>query len=106
MKVSENIRALARELGLQQKLLYTWKYQLEGRPEPRQANLALTAEQRRENRMESEITRLKSALADRGLEVDFLKHALLRVKQAQPTVRSGEPASTTPSRRGSRSKAR
>jgi len=105
MKVSENIRALARELGIQQKLLYTWKYQLEGRPEPRHANLTLTAEQRREHRMESEITRLKSALADRGLEVDFLKRALLRVKEVQPTVGSGEPASTTPSRRGSRSKA-
>jgi hypothetical protein len=35
MKTCENIGALARELKLQTKLLYTWKYQLEGRPEPR-----------------------------------------------------------------------
>jgi transposase-like protein len=34
MKTCENIGALARELKLQRKLLYTWKYQLEGRPEP------------------------------------------------------------------------
>src|SRR5436190_1950544 len=40
MKACENIRDLARELGIQQKLLYTWKYQLEGRPEPRHASLA------------------------------------------------------------------
>src|SRR5436305_13420547 len=46
MKVSENVTALARELGIQQKLLYTWKYQLEGRPEPRHANLGITAEDR------------------------------------------------------------
>jgi len=32
MKTCENIGALARELKLQRKLLYTWKYQLEGRP--------------------------------------------------------------------------
>ena len=48
MQVSENVTALARELGIQQKLLYTWKYQLEGRPEPRHANLGITAEDRKE----------------------------------------------------------
>src|SRR5271165_4760866 len=47
MKTCENIEALARELKLQRKLLYTWKYQFEGRPEPRHANLATTAEERR-----------------------------------------------------------
>ena len=35
MKTCENIGALALELELERKLLYTWKYQLEGRPEPR-----------------------------------------------------------------------
>ena len=45
MKTCENIHALARELKLERKLLYTWKYQLEGRPEPRHANLATTAEE-------------------------------------------------------------
>jgi transposase-like protein len=105
MKVAENIRELARELGIQQKLLYTWKYQLEGRPEPRHANLAIDAEERKEKKFQEEITRLKSALADRTLEVDFLKSALLKVKEAQQIGKSGEPASTTPSSRGSRSKA-
>ena len=33
MKTCDNVRGLARELGVQQKLLYTWKYQFEGRPE-------------------------------------------------------------------------
>jgi transposase-like protein len=105
MKVSENIQALARELGIQQKLLYTWKYQFEGRPEPRHANLAVTAEDRKEKQHRDEVTRLKSALADKALEVDFLKGALLKVKEAQQTAGSGGPASTKPSNRGSRSKA-
>ena len=32
MKTCENIHALARELKLERKLLYTWKYQFEGVP--------------------------------------------------------------------------
>jgi transposase-like protein len=106
MKVSENIVALARELGIQQKLLYTWKYQLEGRPEPRHANLGITVEDRKDKHHREEVTRLKSALADKALEVDFLESALLKVKEAQQTARSGGPASTKPSNRGSQSKAR
>jgi transposase-like protein len=106
MKAAENITELARELGIQQKLLYTWKYQFEGRPEPRHANLAITAEDRKEKHFLEEITRLKSALADKALEVDFLQCALLRVKEARQSENSGGPASTTPSSRGSRSRAR
>lgn len=106
MKAAQNVCQLARELGIQQKLLYTWKWQFEGRPEARHANLAMDAEERKEKKLEDEITRLKSALADKALEVDFLKHALLRVKEAPQSAKSGAPASTTPSHRGSRSKAR
>jgi len=106
MQVSENVTALARELGIQQKLLYTWKYQLEGRPEPRHANLGITAEDRKEKQHREEVARLKSAVADKALEVDFLKSALLKVKEAQQTARPGGLASTKPSSRGSRSKAR
>jgi transposase-like protein len=73
MKTCENIGALARELKLQRKLLYTWKYQFEGRPEPRRANLGTTAEERREKRLQDEINKLKLALAERALETDFSK---------------------------------
>src|SRR5687767_16026919 len=68
MKTCENIEALARELKIQRKLLYTWKYQLAGRPEPRHANLAITAEERRDKQLREEITKLKSALAEKTLE--------------------------------------
>ena len=51
MKTCENIGALARELKLQRKLLYTWKYQFEGRPEPRHANLGITAEDRKDKQL-------------------------------------------------------
>ena len=107
MKTSENIEALARELKLQRKLLYTWKYQFEGWPEPRHASYGINAEERKEKRLLDEMAKLKSALAERVLENDFLKSALLGVEEERR--RSSEPgasASTPPSGRGRKSKAR
>jgi transposase-like protein len=107
MKTCENIGALARELKLQRKLLYTWKYQFEGRPEPRNANLGTTAEDRKEKQLRDEITKLKSALADKALEIDFFRSALLKIKEGrQPSTATGAAASTTSSSRGRKSKAR
>ena len=107
MKTCENIGALARELKLQRKLLYTWKYQLEGRPEPRHANLGRTAEERKDKQLRDEITKLKSALADKALENDFFESALLRIKEVrQQSLSSGASASTTSSSRGRKSKVR
>jgi hypothetical protein len=109
-RTDEDLRkhgALARELKLQRKLLYTWKYQLEGRPEPRHANLGITAEDRKEKHLLDEITKLKLALADKALENDFFRSALLKIKEGrQRSIASGATASTTPSSRGRKSKAR
>lgn len=107
MKTCENIGALARELKLERKLLYTWKYQFEGRPEPRHANLGITAEDRKDKQLREEITKLKSALADKTLEIDFFRSALLKVKEGrQQSTETGASASTTSSGRGRKSKAR
>ena len=106
MKTCENIHELARELNIQRKLLYTWKYQFEGRPEPRHANLGITAEDRKEKQHREEIARLKSALADKTLENDFFRSALLKIEaDRQQTTASGDTASTTSSSRGRKSKA-
>src|SRR4051812_33568503 len=79
MKTCQNIHELARELNVQRKLLYTWKYQFEGRPEPRHANLGIAAEDRKEIQLQDEIRKLKSALADKTLENDFFRSALLNI---------------------------
>jgi len=98
---------LARELGVQQKLLYTWKYQFEGRPEPRHANLGISAEDRPEKQHRAEVAKLKAALADKTLENDFFRSALLKVKEGrQRSIATGASASTTSSSRGRKSKAR
>jgi transposase-like protein len=107
MKTCPNIRELARELDIQQKLLYTWKYQFEGRPEPRHANLGIDAEERKDKQLRDEITKLKSALADKTLENDFFRSALLKVKEGrQQSTATGATASTTSSSRGRKNKAR
>jgi transposase-like protein len=103
MKGCDNLHALALELKVQRKLLYTWKYQMEGRPEPRHANLAESAEQRQENRLRQENQRLKEALGEKALEVDFFKGALRRIKEGrQNNTASGATASTPKSKRGPR----
>lgn len=107
MKTCNNIHALARELNIERKLLYTWKYQFEGRPEPRHANLATTAEERKDKHLREEITKLKSALANKTLENDFFAYALLKVEERRRrTIETGASASTKPSDRGRKSKAR
>jgi transposase-like protein len=107
MKTCQNIHELARELNIQRKLLYTWRYQFEVRPEPRHANLATTAEERKEKHLQDEIVRLKRALADKTLENDFFKAALLNVDRARPaSTNPGGPASTPRSGRGRKSKAK
>jgi transposase-like protein len=106
MKTCENIEALARDLKLQRKLLYTWKYQLEGRPEPRHANLAKTAEERKEKHLLDEIAKLKASLAEKTLENDFFANALLRIKEGrQQRIALGASASTTESGPRRKSKA-
>lgn len=104
MKGCANIHALARELEVEPKLLYTWKYQLEGRPEPRHANLAESTEQRQENKLKLENQRLKEALGQKALEIDFFKGALRRIKEGrQNSTVSGAAASTPKSKRGATS---
>src|ERR1700690_4077939 len=83
MKTCQNIHELARELKIQRKLLYTWRYQFEGRPEPRHANLASTAEERKDKQLREEIGKLKSALAEKTLENDFFVSALLKIKEGR-----------------------
>ena len=106
MKTCQNIHKLARELKIERKLLYTWKYQFEGRPEPRHANLGITAEERKDKQLREEITKLKTSLADKTLENEFFRSALLKVKEGrQRSTETGASASTTSSGRGRKSKA-
>jgi hypothetical protein len=92
---------------LQRKLLYTWKYQFEGRPEPRNANLGITAEDRKETQLRQENTKLKSMVADQAVQIDFFRSALLKIKESRrQNTQPGASASTQSSVRERNSKAR
>ena len=91
LKQSENIKELAKELGVDRRLLYYWRDRgdlTEGRP-------GATS---RERKLGAEVGQLKRLLAEKTLEVDFFKGALQKVAaRRQPSDDSGGTASTTKS---------
>jgi transposase-like protein len=98
MRKCAGVKALARKLKLARSLLYTWKYQLEGRPEKRRADLGQTRESTAEQQLQAENRLLKEAWGQRALEADFFAAALRRVEgQRRKSTTSGVLASTSKS---------
>ena len=92
MKRCNHITALAEELGIERRLMYTWRDQLEP------VNRVGRAESSREAKLEKEVSRLKRVLADKTVELDFFKGALQKVEaRRQQRGVSGGQASTTKS---------
>jgi len=73
MSSSDNISALSEDLGVDRKLLYRWRGQLELTPptETVGASEGSPQEDPRESRLRQENSQLKRALADKSLEVIF-----------------------------------
>ena len=101
MRKCENVSELAVELEVDRALLYQWKQQLEGRPAATRADLSETRSSAAEKKLEEENRRLKEALGQKALEVDFLAGALRRIEeQHQSSCDSGKAVSTARSARG------
>jgi len=86
----DNIVALAKELGISRRLLYTWREKLEplssGEGPPGTS---------REATLRNEVSQLKRVLAEKVLEVDFFKGALHTVEaRRQRNGTAGAQAST------------
>ena len=93
MKQSNNLSALAKELGVDRKLMYLWREQLD--PTVRAAKRATTT---REEELERRVQQLERALATKTLELDFFKGALQKVEARRRQQRnSGGKTSTTTS---------
>ena len=91
LKQCENIVALSKELGVDRRLLYRWRDQLE----PAEMGDSPPPANSRESTLRKEVTRLKRVLAEKTLEVDFFKGALRKVKvRRQQSGDSGGTAST------------
>jgi hypothetical protein len=88
INAGENVTALAQELGVSARRLYRWRAKLEPREkDPRR---------QREAALAQENQRLKQALADKVLEVDFLQGALHKIEaRRQGSGNTGAKASTT-----------
>jgi len=92
MKESTNLKALARELGIDRRLLYDWRERTADLSDQR------TPANRKTRQLEQENKELKRLLAEKTLETDFFRGALQKVaaRRQQRNV-NGETASTTKS---------
>lgn len=82
MKSCGNIQDLARELGVEWKLLYTWRWQFEGRPEKNHANYSgKPVPETAEGRLRRENQESKAKLGEKAAEIDFFVAALRRVNR-------------------------
>jgi len=93
MAECNNISDLAKELGVHSRLLYRWRDQ-----QVAKAAAGPLAPGLREMRLRNENAKLKKALAEKTLEVDFFKGALQKIEaRRQQKDTSGAKASTTKS---------
>jgi transposase-like protein len=87
-----NVSQLCREMRISRQLLYQWRDKLQREKEQRDPAQAQVEQLRQEN------AELKRALADRTLQLDFLKGALQKVEALRRArTGSGETASTSKS---------
>jgi hypothetical protein len=79
MKAGQDVRALARELGVNYTQLYRWRNEALGRtPVPRPDSWLQEKSEERQRRRIAELERL---VARQALELDFFKGALLRIEE-------------------------
>ena len=99
MKESEHITKLAEELGVERSILYKWRNQLEpGMLAEKRRTGPKAAAEVRARAWEREVDRLKRALGEKTLEVDFFKGALQRIEaRRRSSSDAGEPTSTAKS---------
>jgi transposase-like protein len=94
MRNCDSVLELAKELGVHRSVLYQWRDQLAplDRLEWREA------EETGESPLERENRRLKQALADKTLEIDFFRGALQKIAaRRQSSTKPGGTASTAKS---------
>lgn len=92
MKVCDNIHGLARELGIDHKLLYEWRERAADLSDQR------SPANRKTRQLEQENKELKRLLAEQTLELDFFAGALQKVAARRPSSNAnGVKASTTKS---------
>jgi transposase-like protein len=106
MKTCDNVKALAKELGVARQQLYWWKQRAEQRANPREPGATEDPRDRRIRELTKKIAELEGVIGQKTLELDFFAGALRRIEESrQKKGISGETASTLKSASGCNRKA-
>jgi transposase-like protein len=106
MKTCDNVKALAKELGVARQQLYWWKQRAEQRANPREPGATEDPRDRRIRELTKKIAELEGVIGQKTLELDFFAGALRRIEESrQKKGMSGETASTQKSASGCNRKA-
>jgi transposase-like protein len=101
MKTCQNVRTLAKELGVARQQLYRWKWQAEGRRKPIEPGAPEDPRDRRIRALEKKVGELEGVIGHKALELDFFAGALRRIEESrQRKGKAGATASTPKSTDG------
>jgi transposase-like protein len=106
MKTCDNVKALAKELGVARQQLYWLKQRAEQRANPREPGASEDPRDRRIRELTKKVAELQGVIGQKTLELDFVAGALRRIEESrQKKGMSGETASTQKSASGCNRKA-
>ncbi len=101
MKTCQNVKALAKELGVARQQLYMWKQQAEGRKKASEPGASEDPRDRRIRDLEKKVGELQGCIGQKTLELDFFAGALRRIEESrQRKGKTGATASTPKSAGG------
>ncbi len=83
MKTCQNVKVLAKELGVARQLLYLWKQQAEGRKKASEPGASEDPRDRRIRDLEKKVGELQGCIGQKTLELDFFGGALRRIEESR-----------------------
>jgi transposase-like protein len=101
MKTCQNVKVLAKELGVARQQLYMWRQQAEGRKKASDPGASEDPRDRRIRDLEKKVGELQGCIGQKTLELDFFAGALRRIEESrQRKGKTGATASTPKSAGG------
>jgi transposase-like protein len=101
MKACQNVKVLAKELGVARQQLYMWRQQAEGRKKASDPGASEDLRDRRIRDLEKKVGELQGCIGQKTLELDFFAGALRRIEESrQRKGKTGATASTPKSAGG------
>lgn len=83
MKTCQNVKALAKELGVARQQLYMWRQQAEGRKKASEPGASEDPRDRRIQELEKKVGDLQKCVGQKTLELDFFAGALRRIEESR-----------------------